>query len=222
MKSKAVKQMFAGIIFILAFILWTVFILTVDVQPVGVQGTDIGFATVNSWFHSLTGVNMLMYYATDWLGIVPVFVCMLFGITGVLQLVKRRSLRKVDPDLIISGIYYIIVIFCYLVFEIYPLNYRPVLINGVMEASYPSSTTLLVLCVMPTLVLLSSHRISKSKIKMIIKVLTTLFSVFMVSGRLISGVHWLSDIVASALLSGGLYFLYTAAILLSYRTKQRG
>lgn len=222
MKSKAVKQMFAGIIFILAFILWTVFILTVDVQPVGVQGTDIGFATVNSWFHSLTGVNMLMYYATDWLGIVPVFVCMLFGITGVLQLVKRRSLRKVDPDLIISGIYYIIVIFCYLVFEIYPLNYRPVLINGVMEASYPSSTTLLVLCVMPTLVLLSSHRTSKSKIKMIIKVLTTLFSVFMVSGRLISGVHWLSDIVASALLSGGLYFLYTAAILLSYRTKQRG
>lgn len=222
MKSKAVKQMFAGIIFILAFILWTVFILTVDVQPVGVQGTDIGFATVNSWFHSLTGVNMLMYYATDWLGIVPVFACMLFGITGVLQLVKRRSLRKVDPDLIISGIYYIIVIFCYLVFEIYPLNYRPVLINGVMEASYPSSTTLLVLCVMPTLVLLSSHRISKSKIKMIIKVLTTLFSVFMVSGRLISGVHWLSDIVASALLSGGLYFLYTAAILLSYRTKQRG
>ena len=40
-----------------------------------------------------------------------------------------------------------------------------------------------------------------------------LFSAFMVIGRLVAGVHWLTDIVGSVLLSAGLYALYRAAVL---------
>ena len=127
-----------------AFALWTVMILYVDVQAVGQNGTRIGFAAFNVWFHQLTGVHMSLYTITDWLGLVPVFICLCFGILGFVQLIKRRSLFRVDPDILLLGGYYVLVIFCYLIFEMIPINYRPVLIEGRLEASYPSSTTLLV------------------------------------------------------------------------------
>ena len=152
MKEDGKRILFLGSIFIVAFIIWTLMVQKIDVQPFGVKGTNIGFATINCWFHKLTGVNMDLYFITDWLGLIPIFVCMIFGGLGAVQLIDRRSLLKVDYDIIILGIYYIIVILGYLIFEMMPINYRPILIEGVMEASYPSSTTLLVLCVMPTLV----------------------------------------------------------------------
>lgn len=134
-----------------AFMLWTLLITRVDVQAVGPNGTAVGFATFNQWFHGLTGVHLTLYTITDWLGLVPIAVCLCFAALGAVQLVKRRSLFRVDRDIILLGLYYILVIFCYLFFEMVPINYRPILINGVLEASYPSSTTLLVLSVMPTL-----------------------------------------------------------------------
>lgn len=125
------------------------------------NGTNIGFATWNDWFHKFTGVYMEIYVLTDWLGLVPVFVCSLFGGIGFVQLIKGRSLFRVDYDILILGVYYIVVIAGYLVFEMFPINYRPILIEGVMEASYPSSTTLLVLSVMPTLIFQANRRIKK-------------------------------------------------------------
>ena len=209
MKTKK-RLFFVSIAFIIAFALWTVLIQVIDVQNIGINGTAVGFATINSWFHALTGVNMTLYSITDWAGLVPIFVCMLFGVTGLFQAVKRKSLIKVDSDIIILGVYYVIVILCYLIFEMIPVNYRPILINGIMEASYPSSTTLLVLCVMPTLVFQVKNRVQNVTFKTIICIITILFSVFMVAGRLISGVHWVTDIIGSVFLSAGLYNLYKA------------
>lgn len=204
------RLLFTGLAFIILFALWTVLIQIIDVKSIGVNGTDVGFATINSRFHSLIGVNMTLYSITDWAGLVPIFVCMLFGVTGLFQAVKRKSLIKVDSDIIILGVYYVIVILCYLIFEMIPVNYRPILINGIMEASYPSSTTLLVLCVMPTLVFQVKNRVKNVTFKTIICIITILFSVFMVTGRLISGVHWVTDIIGSVFLSAGLYNLYKA------------
>ena len=99
------------------------------------------FATLNGWFHRLTGVHMWVYTVTDWLGLVPILICVCFGCLGLYQLVKRKSLKKVDSDIILLGIYYILVIFGYLIFEVVHINYRPVLIEGALEASYPSSVT---------------------------------------------------------------------------------
>ena len=204
------RLLFTGLAFIILFALWTVLIQIIDVKSIGVNGTDVGFATINSRFHSLIGVNMTLYSITDWAGLVPIFVCMLFGVTGLFQAVKRKSLIKVDSDIIILGVYYVIVILCYLIFEMIPVNYRPILINGIMEASYPSSTTLLVLCVMPTLVFQVKNSVKNETFKTIICIITILFSVFMVAGRLISGVHWVTDIIGSVFLSAGLYNLYKA------------
>ena len=156
---------------------------------------------------------MMLYVITDWLGLVPIFLCMVFGGIGLAQLIKRRSLWKVDRDIIVLGIYYIVVILCYLIFEMIPINYRPVLIDGRMEVSYPSSTTLLVLCVMPTLTEQMSRRVKNKTLNMVAQLFMVAFSVCMVMGRLISGVHWLTDIVGAVLVSAGLFYIYEAIIL---------
>lgn len=210
-----------GCMLIVAFAVWTALLQIVDVQSMGQNGTDIGFASFNSWFHKLTGVHMTIYTITDWLGLVPVGVCMAFGGMGFIQLVKRRSLFKVDYDIIVLGIYYVIVIFAYLVFEMIPINYRPVLIEGIMEVSYPSSTTLLVLCVMPTLSEQMNRRLKNVTVKRTINIFTVCFSMFMVIGRLSSGVHWFTDIVGSIMLSAGLFCIYKAVVLLCYKGKNR-
>lgn len=207
------KCLQSGVAFIGLFSIWTWLIQTIDVQPIGLNGTDIGFATFNTWFHKMTGVNMTLYTITDWLGLVPVFFGMIFGLVGLVQWIKRRKLLKVDFDIRVLGIYYIVVIFCYLIFEMIPINYRPIFINGFMEASYPSSTTLLVLGVMPTLPFQTNRRLKNPVIKKIITVFTVAFSVFMVVGRLVSGVHWITDIVGSVLLSAGLFYIYKGIVL---------
>ena len=213
MKKNERKVFVLGILWIMAFAVWTWMVQNVDVQPVGVNGTEIGFAAWNLWFHNLTGVHMTIYTITDWLGLVPIAVCLLFGALGLAQMIKRRSLLKVDRDIIFLGIYYMIVIFGYLIFEMIPINYRPILINGFMEASYPSSTTLLVLSVMPTLIFQGNRRLENSRLKKAVAIFTVLFSAFMVVGRLLSGVHWFTDIAGSVMLSAGLLCIYHAAVL---------
>ena len=217
MKEKGKRLLYIGNILIACFIIWTILIQKVDVQPLGVNGTDIGFATLNCWFHELTGVHMRIYTVTDWMGLVPIFICMIFCGIGCVQLIKRRNPLKVDYDIIFLGVYYILVILGYLIFEMIPINYRPILIEGFMEASYPSSTTLLVLGVMPTVMEQVDRRVENLIVKNIIKVLATCFSVFMVLGRLISGVHWLTDIVGAIMLSTGLFCIYKSAVLLCYK-----
>ena len=213
MKIKKMYSFVFGVISIILFAIWTILIQLFDVQKIGANGTSVGFATINGYFHSLAGVNMTLYNITDWLGLVPIFVCMIFGFVGLIQLIKRKNLLKVDFDIIILGVYYVIVILCYLLFEMYPINYRPILINGFLEASYPSSTTLLVLCVMPTLVFQANRRLKSDKIKQTICIITVVFSLFMVTGRLFSGVHWVTDIIGSCFLSMGLFYLYKGIVL---------
>ena len=214
MRENGKKLLILGMGLVCAFIMWTVMILLIDVKPLGQGGTNIGFTTFNIWFHTMTGVHMSIYTITDWLGLVPIFVCMFFAGIGFIQLIQRRNLFKVDHDIIMLGVYYVVVIAGFLFFEMVPVNYRPILIEGVMEASYPSSTTLLVLSVMPTLVFQANRRLRTEIYKKIIASCTLLFSGFMVIGRLIAGVHWFTDIVGGILLSAGLFYIYKACVVL--------
>lgn len=212
MKKNGIKRFFPGILLLALFLLWTVAVKTVDVAQAGETATLVGFATLNSRFHSLTGVHMWIYDLTDLLSVIPLGVCALFGLLGALQLIRRRSLREVDRDILLLGIYYVVVIGAFFLFEVFPVNFRPIFIEGKLEASYPSSTTLLVLSVMPTLPFQIDRRCGKAGLKWAVRILTALFSAFMVIGRLVCGVHWLTDIVGGLILSMGLFLLYRAAV----------
>ncbi len=212
MKKNGIKRFFPGILLLALFLLWTVAVKTVDVAQAGETATLVGFATLNSRFHSLTGVHMWIYDLTDLLSVIPLGVCALFGLLGALQLIRRKSLREVDRDILLLGIYYVVVIGAFFLFEVFPVNFRPIFIEGKLEASYPSSTTLLVLSVMPTLPFQIDRRCGKAGLKWAVRILTALFSGFMVIGRLVCGVHWLTDIVGGLVLSVGLFLLYRAAV----------
>lgn len=190
------------------FIIWTFLIKTIDVRKIGPKGSEVGFASLNGFFHNITGVNFGLYDLTDWLGLVPV--CFMFGFSflGLVQLLKRKNLLKVDNDILILGGFYLVLAAVYLFFEKFVINYRPVLINGILEASYPSSTTLLTLCVMPSSAILLDRRIKEPKLRKAAVYIIGIFTVFMVFARLVSGVHWITDIIGGIFLSIGLVFVY--------------
>ena len=204
------KKLRLAIALLASFALWTALVRLADVQAIGPEGSVVGFATLNGSVHKLTGVNWILYTVTDWLGLVPIAVALGFAVLGLAQLISRKSLCRVDRSILALGVFYFVVMVAYLFFEAVVINYRPVLIDGQLEASYPSSTTMLVMCVMPTAAIQLNARIKNNLLRRIATLSIVAFTAFMVMGRLVSGVHWVTDIVGGALLSAGLVEGYRA------------
>lgn len=202
------QKLTTGLWFLGGFLLWTAAVRLVDVRAIGPEGSRVGFAGLNEFFHRLTGEHLSLYTLTDWLSLIPAVFVGVFGLLGLIQLIQRRNLWKVDADILVLGIFYLIVLGLYLLFEKAVVNYRPVLIDGALEASYPSSTTMLSLCVLVTAMLQLKSRMADGPCRTAVLVILALFTAFMVISRLISGVHWLTDILGGALLSTGLILLY--------------
>ena len=208
MEKKNKKALVCGASLLIAFVLWTVLVCLVDVQAIGPEGSSVGFGTLNGYVHDLTGVNMSLYVITDWLGLVPIGIAFGFAVLGLVQLIKRKSLLKVDRSILVLGGFYIVVMAVYILFETVVINYRPTLIDGYLEASYPSSTTMLVICVMPTAMMQLRDRIKNKAFSRCVMIVIAAFVAFMVIGRLVSGVHWVTDIIGGALVSSGLVITY--------------
>lgn len=202
------KYLCISISSLLAFALWTLLLRLVDVKAIGPEGSSVGFSALNGFIHEKIGVNMYLYNITDWLGLVPIGVAFGFAILGLIQLIKRKSLLRVDRSILALGVFYIMVVAVYLFFEIVVINYRPVLIEGCLEASYPSSTTMLVTCVMPSAAIQAKERIKNKALRQGVIIAIIAFIAFMVVARLLSGVHWITDIIGGALFSLGVVMAY--------------
>ena len=210
MEKKNSRLFWVGVGLLAVFVLWTVLIRFVDVEAIGPRQSSVGFATLNGYIHNLTGVNMSLYIITDWLGLVPISVAFGFAVLGLVQWIKRKSILKVDQSILTLGGFYIVVMAVYILFEIVVINYRPTLINGYLEASYPSSTTMLVMCVMPTAMMQLRPRIKNDLFRRCVMLVIAVFIAFMVIGRLVSGVHWITDIIGGALFSTAIVLMYYA------------
>ena len=198
--NKKKRNFLISTILILLAVVFTILVKVVDVKQVGVNGTSIGFATVNQFVFESVGVNMIWYHITDWLGIVPVFMAIVYGIIGFIQLIKRKNLFKVDKEIMILGLFYMIVISLYIFFEKVIVNYRPILMNGFLEASYPSSHTLMAICLCGSSIIVNK-KLFNNKITTFIDGLSVVIIFTTVIGRLISGVHWFTDIIGGMIIS---------------------
>ena len=212
MKKQNKRNFYIALGLFAAFLLWTAVICLVDVQAIGPRGSTVGFAALNRFFHDLTGVHMSLYVITDWLSLVPLGCACGFAILGLVQWAKRKNLLNVDRSLLFLGGFYLVVMAAYMLFEFVVVNYRPVLIGGVLEASYPSSTTMLVLTVMPTAMIQLNARLKRPALRRAVLGAILVFTAFMVIGRLVSGVHWLTDIIGGALLSTSLVMAYVCVL----------
>lgn len=186
--------------------------LTVDVKAIGPENSEVGLATINKVVFDGIGVNKLWYAITDYLGFAAFGVALFFAIVGLIQIIKRRSLKKVDRQILSLGVLYIIVIAFYLLFEKVIINYRPIILSTSLEASFPSSHTMLVVAIMSTAMMLFPFYFKKKALVITLEVISIAIITVTVIGRLISGVHWLTDIVGGVLLSLALSSLYYAVI----------
>ena len=186
----------------------------VDAAPIGAQGTSIGLSHLNQFVFDLFGVNMLWYNITDWLGVAAVLTGFVFAVTGLVQLIKRRSLLKVDREILSLGGLYIVVIGLYLFFENVIINYRPIIMpdNTSPEASFPSSHTMLVCVIMGSAAMLINRYIRNKPLNRILRVVCFVIIGVTVVGRLIAGVHWFTDILGGILISVTLLSLYEEVI----------
>lgn len=205
----------------LIFILFTVMVKTVDVQPVGSDRSKVGLASVNQCVFKFFGVNLLWYDITDWLGVFAIVFALGFAVLGLFQLIKRKSIQKVDCRILLLGVFYVMVIAVYLFFEVVVVNDRPIILSESLEASFPSSHVMFVNCIMATAMLQFHYYLRERKAWLWMSdIVSVLIITATVIGRLISGVHWFTDIVAGILLSSVLIALYCSA-LLYFESKNR-
>ena len=207
--KKVVGAVITGALFAGLIVLLRIY----DVAAIGPAGTEVGFSHINQLVHNLTGVNMLWYEITDYIGYGAIAVCGMFALAGFVQLIKRRSLLKVDREIWALGGLFIAVIGCYVFFEKYIINYRPIIMPGetAPEASFPSSHTMLIMTVMIA-VMIVSDKYFGDLLGAFIRVLCFLTVLVTVCGRLYCGVHWFTDIIGGILLSATLLFLFAAAV----------
>lgn len=211
-KKKNQKNFIVTAVLFLAFILYTILVKLVDVQAVGPENSQIGFATINQAIFTFFGDNPFWYKVTEITGILALLVAAAFGLLGVAQLVTKKSIAKVDIDIIILGGFYVLVMVFYVLFEILTINYRPVILDEGLEASYPSSHSMLVFCIMITAIMQFRSRISEKNVLLVAEIASIVIIAVTVLGRLVSGVHWFTDILGGVLLGSALVMLYYSAI----------
>jgi len=205
-------KIIAGAGSMVLFLIHILLLKNVDVAAVGPQGTSVGFSSLNKAFNEFTGLNMFWYYLTQVMGFVAIAIVILFAVIGVLQLIKRRDIRKVDQCIISAGILYAVMFIFYVIFEKIEINYRPVIMPGdtAPEASFPSSHTMLFCVVIGSVMALLPQYIDDKHNGKIIRALCSVLMALAVVGRLLSGVHWLTDIVGGILLSLSLLMIFLA------------
>ncbi len=190
-------------------VLFLVMVMRFDTAPIGPNNTAVGFAHLNQAFHNATGVHYLWYRVTEICGYLAILTALLFVALGAAQLFMRRSLRKVDPEIYAIGALFVTVAVLYVLFEKVVINYRPVIMPGETdpEASFPSSHTMLSCCVFGGALLLLP-KYCNGWLRHLLTIVFSVLLVVTVLGRMISGVHWLTDIMGGVLISLFLLSIY--------------
>ena len=212
------RNFIISILLLISSIIFIVLLKRIDIKCDAVNNSCIGFATINQFIFDKIGVNMTWYIITDWLGIIPILMSMIYALVGLKQLIKRKSIKKVDNEIIILGIFYIVLMLIYILFEKYIINYRPILMNGFLEASFPSSHTLMTICLCGSSIIIN-NKLFKNSFTKILNIISLIIIITTIIGRLISGVHWITDIIGGILISSFLLMVFYSILNLNRNTR---
>ncbi len=210
MKTKTI----AAVICLVLFLLLIAAVKTVDVAPIGPEETSIGLSGINGAIHEATGVSKLLYKLTIYLGYLSILAGLCFALLGLIQLIQRKSLLKVDREILVLGCLLVVLALLYVLFEFVVIDFRPVVMPGEAhpEASFPSSHTMLTFVILGSIMMIIGRYVKNRSLRTLIQVICGLLILVMVFCRLLSGVHWFTDILGGVLISGALLFLFAAVL----------
>ena len=216
------KYLISSIILVTIAVVYTMLVKCVDVGARGPEGSKVGFQAINDFFRNLLPLNMTMYKISKYAGYVPILLGLYYGFVGLKQLIKGKSIKKVDKRIIALGVFYMVVLITYIFFEKVIINYRPFIIDVKegLEASYPSSHMMLALCFCASSLMVSKYYFENKTVKKIVDIATWFFMIFIIVGRIIAGCHWISDIFGGIIISLALLnILYMVFIKFEEKTK---
>lgn len=219
MKIKKRDIIVVSALFVLA-VLFTILVKLIDVQTIGPNNSEVGFARINKFFWNLTGENTVWYKISEILGYFALLIAVFYVGFGVYQLIKNKSFKKVDKNIYILGSFYVLVAIVYVLFELIVVNFRPVLVDGVLEASYPSSHTLLALCICISGVIVNKKLFNKNLVLKIVNIALIILGAVVVITRYLSGAHWFTDILGGLIISALLLVVFYVVINLIGSSKK--
>jgi len=212
--NKHKKCLISAIVFAILAVAFTAAVKLVDVRHVTLENSPVGLASLNEPIRNLfayndQGINPTWDKVTDLALAAILAVSVFFVILGIVQLIRRKSFKKVDRELKLLAVFYLAIAAVYIIFEkLLIINYRPVLMGGALEASYPSSHALFALAFAGSAIILIK-KYFKPKSATIASIILILLALIVTVGRLLAGVHWPTDIIGSALISAFLLSLLT-------------
>ncbi|MBQ3660861.1 MAG: phosphatase PAP2 family protein [Firmicutes bacterium] len=210
MRKKVGKACISFALFILVIALVT----CVDLAPVGPANTSIGLSHLNKAVHDLIGVHMFWYQVTNLLGFWAILCGAVFACIGLKQLIERKSLKQVDAKILALGGLFVLLGVIYVLFEKVVVNCRPVLMEGetVPEASFPSSHTVLAFVIFGAIAMMLKDYLQDKRLVSMLQNACLVLILVSVIGRLISGVHWFTDILGGIFLSYALLMVFSGLL----------
>lgn len=202
---------------LLLFLLFLIMLYTVDVKNIGAGVTKVGLCFINN--HSFMASNASMWDKIS-------DVCMYLGIgvigalfiLGVVQLIQRKNILKVDKEILVFGCLVVLMIIIWLFFDkVLIVNNRPILVDGKVECSFPSTHIMIT-----SFALLSGSyylfkKINKKHLTIIMYVASAIIVTICFLGRVLSGMHFLTDAVCGLLM--GLFLFFSLLAILQFIIK---
>ena len=192
-----------------------------DVQAIGPEGSEIGLASLNAFLAGVFTFSEKWYHISQLLGYAALGICGIYAIAGLVELIQRKSIAKIDRAITVMGIFYIIVLGLYFFFNKFAINFRPIILDEGLEPSFPSSHTMLVCCVCGMAIASFDSLIENIGLKVILDIAAGLMIGIMVLARTLSGVHWFTDIFAGILFSITIVAYYHAAVMIPQKGNRK-
>lgn len=168
---------------------------------------------MNDAVFNFFGENKTLDKISDVLLIAMLAIVAGFALSGLVQLIKRNKLKKVDSEILAMIPSLLLLVAVYFVFEkIWVLNYRPILINGIAEPSFPSTHTLIAVTVLGMTMMALPKYIKNRRQRILIDVLALVAMVAMAFLRVASGMHWMTDVLGGVIFGIDLVLVYGGAL----------
>lgn len=192
-----------------------ILVCKVDVSAIGPENTEVGLSSINEAFFELTGFNQAWYDISEILGGIAFLLAGLNSLMALGQMINRKGVFKADSDLYALGVFYVLVLIVYVLFDVAAINFRPTIIDPAegLEPSFPSSHTMLAICVFYTSAMQVASRCKEIQLRNTILAVLGVLLILTVVSRMLSGVHWFTDIIGGILISAFLISIHYLQLL---------